>query len=129
MNIPDDLRYTKDHEWARIEGTTVRIGITDYAQHEMGDVVYVDLSPAGTRVSKGDPVGSVESVKAVSEVFSPLAGTITEANTALEQTPELVNQDCYGQGWMVVITIGRVEDSEGLMDAKAYEEYLQAEAK
>lgn len=129
MNIPEQLRYTKDHEWAKIEDNTLRIGITDYAQHEMGDVVYVDLKPAGTRVEKGDPVGTVESVKAVSEVFAPASGTIIETNAALEQSPELVNQDCYGQGWMVVVAFEDAQDLEVLMDAKDYEDYLSAEAK
>ncbi|HPS93879.1 MAG TPA: glycine cleavage system protein GcvH [Deltaproteobacteria bacterium] len=129
MNIPEQLRYTKDHEWAKIEDNTLRVGITDYAQHEMGDVVYVDLKPTGTKVKKGDPVGTVESVKAVSEVFAPASGTIIETNADLEQSPELVNQDCYGQGWMVVIAFDDAQDLEALMDAKDYEEYLSAEAK
>jgi glycine cleavage system H protein len=129
MNIPGDLRYTKDHEWAKIENASVRVGITDYAQSELGDVVYVDLKPALTKVAKGDAIGTVESVKAVSEVYAPISGTISEVNTALEQTPELVNKDCYGQGWMVVITVEKAGEIDSLMDAKAYGEYLSAEAK
>jgi len=129
MNIPGDLRYTKDHEWAKIENASVRVGITDYAQSELGDVVYVDLKPALTKVAKGDAIGTVESVKAVSEVYAPISGTISEVNTALEQTPELVNKDCYGQGWMVVITVKEAGEIDSLMDAKAYGEYLSAEAK
>jgi glycine cleavage system H protein len=129
MNIPGDLRYTKDHEWAKIENASVRVGITDYAQSELGDVVYVDLKPALTKVAKGDAIGTVESVKAVSEVYAPISGTISEVNTALEQTPELVNKDCYGQGWMVVITVEKTGEIDSLMDAKAYGEYLSAEAK
>jgi glycine cleavage system H protein len=129
MNIPGDLRYTKDHEWAKIENASVRVGITDYAQSELGDVVYVDLKPALTKVAKGDAIGTVESVKAVSEVYAPISGTISEVNTALEQTPELVNKDCYGQGWMVVITVEKTGELDSLMDAKAYGEYLSAEAK
>lgn len=129
MNIPGDLRYTKDHEWAKIENASVRVGITDYAQGELGDVVYVDLKPALTKVAKGDAIGTVESVKAVSEVYAPISGTISEVNTALEQTPELVNKDCYGQGWMVVITVEKTGEIDSLMDAKAYGEYLSAEAK
>jgi glycine cleavage system H protein len=129
MNIPGDLRYTKDHEWAKIENAAVRVGITDYAQSELGDVVYVDLKPALTKVAKGDAIGTVESVKAVSEVYAPISGTISEVNTALEQTPELVNKDCYGQGWMVVITVEKTGELDSLMDAKAYGEYLSAEAK
>ncbi len=129
MNIPGDLRYTRDHEWAKIEGGSVRVGITDYAQGELGDVVYVDLKPALTKVAKGDAIGTVESVKAVSEVYAPISGTISEINTALEQTPELVNADCYGNGWMVLITVEKAGEIDSLMDAKAYGEYLSAEAK
>ncbi len=129
MNIPGDLRYTRDHEWAKIEGASVRVGITDYAQGELGDVVYVDLKPALTKVAKGDAIGTVESVKAVSEVYAPISGTISEINTALEQTPELVNADCYGNGWMVLITVEKAGEIDSLMDAKAYGEYLSAEAK
>ena len=129
MNIPGDLRYTKDHEWAKIEGASVRVGITDYAQSELGDVVYVDLKPALTKVAKGDAIGTVESVKAVSEVYAPISGTISKINIALEQTPELVNADCYGNGWMVVITATEAGEIDSLMDAKAYGEYLSAEAK
>jgi len=129
MNIPGDLRYTRDHEWAKIEGASVRVGITDYAQGELGDVVYVDLKPALTKVAKGDAIGTVESVKAVSEVYAPISGTIREINTSLEQTPELVNKDCYGHGWMVVITVKEAGEIDSLMDAKAYGEYLSAEAK
>ena len=129
MNIPGDLRYTKDHEWAKIEGASVRVGITDYAQSELGDVVYVDLKPALTKVAKGDAIGTVESVKAVSEVYAPISGTISKINIALEQTPELVNADCYGNGWMVVITLEKAGEIDSLMDAKAYGKYLSAEAK
>jgi glycine cleavage system H protein len=129
MNIPGDLRYTKDHEWAKIEGASVRVGITDYAQSELGDVVYVDLKPALTKVAKGDAIGTVESVKAVSEVYAPISGTISKINIALEQTPELVNADCYGKGWMVVITLEKAGEIDSLMNAKAYGEYLSAEAK
>jgi glycine cleavage system H protein len=129
MNIPDRLRYTEDHEWAALENGSVRVGITDYAQGQLGDVVYVELKPAGTRLTKGDPVGTVESVKAVSEVYAPVSGTIIEANTALEQTPELVNKDCYGQGWMILISFDKAGEIDSLMDAVAYQEYLSAEAK
>jgi glycine cleavage system H protein len=129
MNIPDDLYYTKDHEWAKIENGKVRMGVTDYAQHELGDIVFVDLKPKGSKVNKGDSVGTIESVKAVSEVYAPLTGSITEANPDLETSPELVNQDCYGKGWMVVIAVTSTEEISGLMDAAAYKEYLAKEAK
>ena len=129
MNIPEGLRYTKDHEWVRVEGGSARIGITDYAQHELGDVVFVDLKPAGTAVGKGDPVGTVESVKAVSDVYSPVSGTIKEVNTDLESSPELVNEDCYGRGWMVLVQGSPPEEIDALMDAGAYGDYLSKEAK
>jgi glycine cleavage system H protein len=129
MNIPENLFYTKDHEWAKAEDGKVRIGITDYAQSELGDIVYVDLRAEGTKVSKGDSVCSVESVKAVSDVYSPVTGTITAINTELEQTPELVNKDCYGQGWIVIITVDKTGEIDTLMDAKTYQEYQSAEAK
>lgn len=129
MNIPENLKYTKDHEWAGIEDGSARIGITDYAQGELGDIVFVDFKAAGTKVAKGDPVCTVESVKAVSDVFAPVSGTIAEINTLLEQTPELVNQDCYGQGWMVIIRLEKEGDLDTLMDVQAYGEYLSAEVK
>jgi glycine cleavage system H protein len=129
MNIPDGLYYTKDHEWAKIENGKVRMGVTDYAQHELGDIVFVDLKPVGAKVNKGDSVGTIESVKAVSEVYTPLTGSIIEANPDLETNPELVNQDCYGKGWMVVIAVISAGEISGLMDAAAYKEYLAKEAK
>lgn len=128
MNIPEGLLYTKDHEWAKAEDSLVRLGITDYAQHELGDIVFVDLKSVGSRINKGDSIGTLESVKAVSEVYSPVSGTITELNAELEATPELVNQDCYGRGWMAVIRTDEVELS-GLMDANSYRDYLEQEAK
>ena len=129
MNIPDGLRYTKEHEWAKKENGSVRLGITDYAQHELGDIVFVDLKPVHSKVKKGDSIGSVESVKAVSEVYSPVSGTVTEANTELETSPELVNQDCYGKGWMVVIAAPEAGELGSLMDTEAYRDYLAKEAK
>jgi glycine cleavage system H protein len=129
MNIPDGLRYTKEHEWAKTENGAVRMGITDYAQHELGDIVFVDLKPVGSAVKKGDSIGTLESVKAVSEVYSPLSGSITERNAELETSPELVNQDCYGKGWMVVIAAPEGGGLESLMDPPAYRDYLVKEAK
>ncbi len=129
MNIPEELRYTKDHEWAKAEGGSVRLGITDYAQHELGDIVFVDLRAVGTRIKKGDSIGTLESVKAVSEVYSPVSGTITEVNTELEAIPELVNQDCYGRGWMVRIDASELAELSDLMDASAYRDYIAREAK
>ena len=129
MNIPDGLRYTKEHEWAKTENGSVRLGITDYAQHELGDIVFVDLKPVGSTVKKGDSIGTVESVKAVSEVYSPMEGTITKVNAELETSPELVNQDCYGRGWMVVIASPETGGLGSLMDTDAYRDYLAKEAK
>jgi glycine cleavage system H protein len=129
MHIPDELYYTENHEWAKVEDGTLRVGITDYAQEEMGDIVFVDLLPAGTAVSKGDSLGTVESVKAVSEVYAPVDGEITEVNPALEDAPELVNQDPYEQAWMVVMKMDDPSQVKSLMDPQSYEEYVKAEAK
>jgi glycine cleavage system H protein len=127
--IAEGLLYTKDHEWVRMEGKRARIGITDYAQRELGDVVYVDLKPEGTSLGKGDALGTVESVKAVSDVYAPLAGTIVEVNPELEKSPELVNADCYGRGWMVLMERSSEAEAGRLMDAEAYRAYLEKEAK
>ena len=129
MNIPDDLKYTKDHEWARNEGNRVRVGITDYAQNELGDIVFVEFVEKGTMVAKGDSVGTVESVKAVSDIYAPLSGTIAEINDALEDSPELVNQDPYGKAWMVTIEVEDQAELDALMDAQTYDDYVAQEAK
>ncbi|OPZ61037.1 MAG: Glycine cleavage system H protein [Deltaproteobacteria bacterium ADurb.Bin510] len=129
MNIPEDLKFTKEHEWARLEGNCIRVGITDYAQHELGDVVFVELPAVGSHVEQDDSFGSVESVKAVSDLFAPASGTIKEINTELEDAPENVNEDSYGKGWMVVIELDKPEELDGLMDAEAYAEFVEAEAK
>lgn len=129
MNTPDDLYYTENHEWGKVEDGDLRVGITDYAQEELGDIVFVDLLPVGTAVSRGDSLGTVESVKAVSEVYAPVDGEIREVNPALEDAPELVNQDPYGQAWMVVIRMADPSAARSLMDSRAYEEYVKAEAK
>ena len=129
MNVPDDLYYTENHEWGKVEDGDLRVGITDYAQEELGDIVFVDLLPEGTAVSRGDSVGTVESVKAVSEVYAPVDGEITEVNPALEDAPELVNQDPYGKAWMVVIRMTDPSAARSLMDSRAYEEYVKAEAR
>jgi glycine cleavage system H protein len=129
MNIPDDLYYTENHEWGKVEDGSLRVGITDYAQEELGDIVFVDLLPVGTTVSKGDSIGTVESVKAVSEVYSPVDGEITEVNPSLEDAPELVNQDPYEGAWMVVLKMDDPSQARSLMDSQSYEEYVKAEAK
>ncbi|WP_370326080.1 glycine cleavage system protein GcvH [Euzebya sp.] len=117
---PEDLRYTEEHEWVRIDGDRVTVGITDYAQDALGDVVYVDLPASGTEVDAGQPFGEVESTKSVSDLFAPLSGTIVERNTALESTPELVNSDPYGEGWMVVLQVADTSALDGLMSAADY---------
>jgi glycine cleavage system H protein len=120
MNFPDNLKYTKEHEWIRIDGNTGMIGITDYAQGELGDIVYVDTPAAGTKVEKGKSFGTIEAVKAVSEIFSPVSGEITETNADLKNNPEIVNKDPYGKGWMVKVSIADEGQLADLLDAKAY---------
>lgn len=121
MSYPANLRYTKDHEWISLDGTTATIGITDYAQRELGDIVYVDVDTVGKTLEAGSVFGTVEAVKTVSDLFLPVGGTITELNTALTNAPELVNSDPYGDGWMVKITVSNPAEFESLMDAAAYQ--------
>jgi len=120
MNIPSDLKYTKDHEWIRIDGTEATIGITDFAQHELGDIVYVDIPSLGEEISKESVFGTVEAVKTVSDLFMPLTGQVKEMNTGIDQNPESVNKDPYGAGWMIKITITHPNEIEHLLDAQAY---------
>ncbi len=130
MEIPEQLYYTEDHEWGEmVEDGMMRVGITDYAQHELGDIVFVELVEVGTVVAKGDPIGTVESVKAVSEIYAPVDGEVFKVNGALTDTPELVNQDCYGEAWMVVLKVNDPAQVDTLMDARAYQAYVEAEAK
>lgn len=117
---PEDLKYTKEHEWARAEGDVVRVGITHYAQDALGDIVYVDLPGPGTTVGAGQPFGEVESTKSVSDIYSPISGEIVERNASLEDSPELVNQDPYGEGWMVTIRPANAGELDGLMSADEY---------
>ncbi|HEY0243632.1 MAG TPA: glycine cleavage system protein GcvH [Gemmatimonadaceae bacterium] len=119
-NIPEDLRYTEEHEYVRKSGDTVEVGITDYAQGELGDVVYVELPAVGTKLAKHDVFGTIEAVKAVSELFSPIAGEVTETNGRLDQEPALVNSDPYGAGWMIRIRPDDPSSVDSLMDASAY---------
>jgi glycine cleavage system H protein len=121
MNFPENLRYTKDHEWVRLEGDVATIGVTDFAQRELGDIVYVEIESKGKALSAETVFGTVEAVKTVSDLFLPVSGTITEVNPALESQPELVNTDPYGEGWMIKMTVDSVQDVEGLMDAAAYQ--------
>jgi glycine cleavage system H protein len=124
--IPKELRYTKDHEWVRVsdDPQVVEVGITDYAQGELGDVVFVDLPKAATTFKQRDAFGTIEAVKAVSELYSPVAGTIVESNKALEQDPALVNRDPYGKGWMVKVRIKDAQELEGLLRADAYAKHV-----
>ena len=124
---PEDLYYTKDHEWIRVDGETGTVGITDHAQQQLGDVVYVELPASGATYDAGGAFGSVESVKAVSELYLPLAGEVVEVNAALADSPELVNEDPHGDGWMVVMKIKDASELSGLMRAADYERYVKEE--
>jgi glycine cleavage system H protein len=124
MTFPENLRYTKDHEWIKLEGNVATIGITDFAQSELGDIVYVEIETKGKSLAAETVFGTVEAVKTVSDLFLPVSGTITEVNPALEAQPELVNTDPYGEGWMVKMTVDNPDDVEKLMDAAAYEKLV-----
>lgn len=124
MNFPANLRYTKDHEWVKLEGGTATIGITEFAQSELGDIVYVDIDSAGKAMNAEEVFGTVEAVKTVSDLFLPLAGTITEVNPALANQPELVNSDPYGAGWMIRLTVDNPTEFEQLMTAEAYQKLV-----
>ena len=124
MNIPKELKYTKDHEWARIEGDVATVGITDYAQGELGDIVFVEPPKAGSSVSQGDSFGTIEAVKAVSDLYAPLSGEITEVNAALDEAPETVNNSPYGDGWMIKIKISDPSEVDNLLSADDYEKLI-----
>jgi glycine cleavage system H protein len=121
MNFPDSLRYTKEHEWIRLEGDVATIGITDFAQHELGDIVYVEIETVGQDMEAGAVFGTVEAVKTVSDLYLPVSGQILEVNPKLNANPELVNSDPYGDGWMVKMRVSSASDVEGLMDQAAYQ--------
>ncbi len=123
-NVPKDLRYTREHEWAKLEGDRARVGITAYAQEQLGDVVFVELPKVGAKVTASKGFGVVESVKAVSDLFAPVSGEIVEINAALPQKPETVNQDPYGGGWMIVVKLANKADWDQLLTAQQYEELL-----
>jgi len=120
MNVPSQLRYTKDHEWISLEGNVATIGITDFAQSELGDIVYVDIASKGKALGAEEVFGTVEAVKTVSDLFLPVKGTITEVNPVLESQPELVNSDPYGEGWMIKMTVDNPADVDALLTAQAY---------
>jgi glycine cleavage system H protein len=121
MNFPKDLRYTKEHEWVRVEGNIATIGVTDFAQSELGDIVYVEVETVDDTIDKDEVFGSVEAVKTVSDLYMPISGTITEFNEGLDTEPEVVNNDPYGAGWMIKIEISDASELDGLMDAATYE--------
>ena len=125
MNVPEELRYSSDHEWVRLEGTRATVGITDYAQDALGDVVYLEAPEVGAAVGADDKVSEVESTKSVSDIFAPLAGTVVEVNEELDETPELVNEDPYGRGWICVIEVADATAVEGLLDATAYRALIE----
>ena len=126
MNFPSELKYSKDHEWIRVEGNEAYLGITDFAQRELGDIVYIDINTLDEEVQKDDVFGTVEAVKTVSDLFMPVTGTVSAINPALTDNPELVNSDPYGAGWMVKITLADVADTDGLLDAAAYKSLVGA---
>jgi len=126
MNFPSEVKYTKDHEWVRVEGNDAYVGITDFAQRELGDIVYIDINTVGEEVAKDDVFGTVEAVKTVSDLFMPVTGTILEVNAALNDSPELVNSDPYGEGWMVKVTLADAVAVEELLGADAYKALVGA---
>ncbi|WP_443937602.1 glycine cleavage system protein GcvH [Pedobacter sp. MW01-1-1] len=126
MNFPSELKYTKDHEWIKVEGNEAIIGITDFAQRELGDIVYVDINTVGSEVAAEEVFGTVEAVKTVSDLFMPLAGTVLEVNEELNDNPELVNSDPYGKGWMVKVAVANLADVDALLTAEAYQALVGA---
>jgi glycine cleavage system H protein len=124
MNVPAELKYTKDHEWAKIEGDVAIVGITDYAQSELGDIMYVELPSVGTTVEAGKPFGTIEAVKAASDLYAPLSGEVIEVNDSLNDSPETVNNDPYGDGWMVKIKLSNPDEANELLTKEQYEELI-----
>jgi len=129
MAYPTQFRYTKDHEWIEVKGNIATVGITDYAQHELGDVVFVELPAAGTKVAAGKIFGTVESVKAVSEIYAPASGEIVEANAALQNKPEAINTDPHGAGWLINVKLSNAAEVSSLLDAAAYEAFVEEKKK
>ncbi|MES2650783.1 MAG: glycine cleavage system protein GcvH [Bacteroidota bacterium] len=126
MNFPSELKYTKDHEWVKVEGNQATIGITDFAQRELGDIVYIDINSVGSEVAKEEVFGTVEAVKTVSDLFMPVTATVAEINSLLNDSPELVNNDPYGDGWMVKVTLSDVSEVDGLLSADEYKALVGA---
>ena len=123
MNFPENVKYSSDHEWVRVEGNDAYVGITDFAQDELGEIVYVDVTTEGETLAQGEVFGSIEAVKTVSDLMMPVGGEILEVNTKLEDAPELVNQDAYGEGWIVKVALENAEEVEGLMSAEQYKDF------
>jgi len=127
MEFPDDLKYTKEHEWVRVNGEIATIGITDYAQEQLGDIVYLELPSEGEEVEQGEPFGVVESVKAVSDLYAALSGTVLEINDPLVENPETLNEDCYEEGWLIKVKVSDLKELKELMDSRAYQAYIKEE--
>jgi len=127
MDFPKDLKYTKEHEWVKLDGNVATVGITDYAQDSLGDVVYVELPQEGGTVTKNEPFGVVESVKAVSDLYSPLSGSVTEVNDAIVDTPEAINEDPYGDAWMIKVEVASTDELDDLMSADDYQKFIDEE--
>jgi len=127
--VPKDCRYTKEHEWVKLDGALGTVGITDYAQHELGDVVFVELPKIGAKIAAGQSFGTVESVKAVSEIYAPVSGEVAEINTALGNEPEKINQDPHGAAWLIKLKLANPAEANALMDAAAYESYIAEKQK
>jgi len=125
MNFPEELKYTKEHEWVRVKGNTATVGITDWAQDQLGDIVFVELPEEGEHVEKGDTFGVVESTKSVSDLYLPVSGTVIESNDPLLDAPEIINDDCYGEGWMIRIEMSDKSDLDDLMSAEEYEAFIK----
>lgn len=126
MNIPEGLKYTKDHEWIKVEGDVGLVGITDFAQSELGDIVFVEIETAGETLDQGEVFGTIEAVKTVSDIFMPVSGEVIEANPQLENTPEIVNKDPYGEGWLIKVKISNPAEMDALMDASDYRQMINA---
>ena len=127
-NIPDNLKYTKTHEWVKLDGDIATVGITDFAQHELSDIVYVEVTTVGKAVKREEAIGTIEAVKAVSDLYAPVAGTVTEGNESLKDSPATVNQDPYGAGWIAKIKVANESELAGLLDAAAYAEVVKKSA-
>jgi glycine cleavage system H protein len=124
MNIPDNLKYTKDHEWIKVNGDEALVGVTDYAQNELGDIVFIEVETVGETLDKEETFGTIEAVKTVSDMFMPVSGEVLEFNENLEQNPEIVNSDPYGKGWIIKIKMSDLSELDGLLDASAYKELI-----